>query len=77
MAHGARSTKKHNSTNVRDIIMPAVRCGVGLFSRVSPGLSSKLAMDLHEELPKELRHLAWLDLDSEAGRECWLAWLLI
>jgi tRNA-splicing ligase RtcB (3'-phosphate/5'-hydroxy nucleic acid ligase) len=32
---------------------------------------SKLAMDLHPELPKELRHLAWLDLDSEAGQEYW------
>ncbi|MCA9920554.1 MAG: RtcB family protein, partial [Anaerolineales bacterium] len=34
---------------------------------------SQLAMDLHPELPKELRHLAWLDLDSEAGQEYWLA----
>lgn len=24
-------------------------------------------------LPKEARHLAWLDLDSEAGQEYWLA----
>lgn len=34
---------------------------------------SKLAMDLHPELPAELRRLAWLDLDSEAGREYWAA----
>ena len=34
---------------------------------------SKLAMALHPELSKELRHLAWLDLDSEAGREYWAA----
>jgi tRNA-splicing ligase RtcB len=34
---------------------------------------SKLAMQLHPELPKELTHLAWLDLDSEAGREYWQA----
>ena len=34
---------------------------------------SKLAMSRHPELPKELHHLAWLDLDSEAGREYWLA----
>ena len=34
---------------------------------------SKLAMSLHPELPKELIHLAWLDLDSEAGQEYWLA----
>ena len=34
---------------------------------------SKLAMDLHPELPKQLRHLAWLDLDSEPGQEYWQA----
>ena len=34
---------------------------------------SKLAMELHPELPKPLRHLAWLDLDTEAGEEYWLA----
>lgn len=34
---------------------------------------SKLAMELHPELPKELRHLAWLDLDSEEGQEYWNA----
>lgn len=34
---------------------------------------SRLAMDLHPELPKELRHLAWLDLDSHAGAEYWAA----
>ncbi len=34
---------------------------------------SKLAMDLHPELPKELKHLAWLDLGSEAGQEYWQA----
>ncbi len=34
---------------------------------------SKLAMDLHPELPKELRHLAWLGLDTEAGCEYWAA----
>jgi len=34
---------------------------------------SRLAMSLHPELPKELRHLAWLDLDEEAGQEYWLA----
>jgi tRNA-splicing ligase RtcB len=32
---------------------------------------SKLAMNLHPELPRELKHLAWLDLDSEAGQEYW------
>jgi tRNA-splicing ligase RtcB len=34
---------------------------------------SKLAMKLHPELPPELRRLAWLDLDSDAGREYWAA----
>lgn len=34
---------------------------------------SKLAKDTHPELPKELQHLAWLDLDSEAGQEYWQA----
>jgi len=37
------------------------------------GYYSRLAMDLHPELPKELRHLAWLDLDTEAGQEYWQA----
>ena len=32
---------------------------------------SKLAMRQHPELPKELTHLSWLDLDSEAGKEYW------
>ena len=34
---------------------------------------SRLAMDLHPELPPELRRLAWLDMDSEAGQEYWAA----
>jgi tRNA-splicing ligase RtcB (3'-phosphate/5'-hydroxy nucleic acid ligase) len=34
---------------------------------------SRLAMDLHPELPQELRRLAWLDLDTEAGQEYWAA----
>ena len=34
---------------------------------------SKLAMDLHPDLPADLRRLAWLDLDSEAGQEYWAA----
>ena len=34
---------------------------------------SKLAMELHPELPRELMQLAWLDLGSEAGQEYWLA----
>ena len=34
---------------------------------------SKLAMSKHPELPKELLHLAWLDLDSAEGQEYWLA----
>ncbi len=38
---------------------------------------SKLAMDLHPELPKQLRHLAWLDLSSDPGREYWAAMQLM
>ena len=34
---------------------------------------SRLAMERHAELPKELKHLAWLSLDSEAGQEYWAA----
>lgn len=34
---------------------------------------SKLAMSLHPELPKELRYLAWLDLDRAEGQEYWAA----
>jgi tRNA-splicing ligase RtcB len=32
---------------------------------------SRLAMNLHPELPKELVHLAWLELSGEAGQEYW------
>ncbi|NJK91990.1 MAG: RtcB family protein [Blastochloris sp.] len=32
---------------------------------------SRIAMEEHPELPKELKHLAWLDLDTEPGREYW------
>jgi tRNA-splicing ligase RtcB len=32
---------------------------------------SKLAMSQHPELPKELAHLSWLDLDSAQGQEYW------
>ncbi|PJF47504.1 MAG: RtcB family protein [Chloroflexi bacterium] len=34
---------------------------------------SKLARQLHPELGKDLAHLAWLDMDSEAGQEYWVA----
>jgi len=34
---------------------------------------SKLAMELHPDLPKEFKRLAWLPLDSEAGAEYWAA----
>ena len=34
---------------------------------------SRLAMDLHPELPAELRRLAWLDLESQPGQEYWAA----
>ena len=35
------------------------------------GHFSKIAMSRHPELPKELVHLSWLDLDSDSGREYW------
>lgn len=38
---------------------------------------SRLAMEAHPELPKPLKHLAWLDLDSEAGQEYWAAMSLM
>jgi tRNA-splicing ligase RtcB len=34
---------------------------------------SKAAMKMHPELPRELLHLAWFDLDSAMGREYWAA----
>ena len=34
---------------------------------------SRLAQHLHPELPRELSHLAWLDLGTEAGQEYWAA----
>ncbi len=34
---------------------------------------SRLAMELRPDLPKEVRQLAWLDLDSQAGAEYWAA----
>lgn len=38
---------------------------------------SKLAMHLHPELPKELRHLAWLAMDTAEGQEYWAAMQLM
>ncbi len=38
---------------------------------------SKLAMHLHPELPQELQHLAWLDLDTHVGQEYWQAMALM
>jgi len=35
------------------------------------GHYSKLAMSRHPELPRELKQLAWLDLDSQDGRNYW------
>lgn len=34
---------------------------------------SKLAMARHPDLPKELKHLAWLPLDTAEGQEYWAA----
>lgn len=41
------------------------------------GRFSKLAMELCPHLPHELRHLAWFDMDSDAGREYWGAMQLM
>jgi len=38
---------------------------------------SKLAQSLRPELPKSLKHLAWLDLDTEEGQEYWYAMQLM
>ena len=38
---------------------------------------SHLAMQMHPTLPAELKHLAWLPLDSPAGREYWEAMQLM
>ncbi|HSN53053.1 MAG TPA: RtcB family protein [Candidatus Sulfomarinibacteraceae bacterium] len=38
---------------------------------------SELAASLRPELPRELRHLAWLDLDSDAGHDYWQAMQLM
>jgi tRNA-splicing ligase RtcB (3'-phosphate/5'-hydroxy nucleic acid ligase) len=38
---------------------------------------SRQAMALHPELPKQLRHLAWLDLDTAVGQEYWAAMQLM
>jgi tRNA-splicing ligase RtcB len=37
------------------------------------GHYTKRARELHPNLPPELSHLAWLDLDSDDGREYWYA----
>ena len=37
------------------------------------GHYSKIAMSRHPELPGELSHLSWLELDSEEGQEYWEA----
>ncbi|MEX0324111.1 MAG: RtcB family protein [Puniceicoccaceae bacterium] len=38
---------------------------------------SKLAMQHHPELPQQLKHLAWLDMDTEDGQEYWAAMQLM
>lgn len=38
---------------------------------------SSLAMSKHPELPREMSHLAWLSLKSEAGQEYWQAMQLM
>ncbi len=38
---------------------------------------SQLAMKQHPELPRELKHLAWLELDAADGQEYWAAMQLM
>lgn len=38
---------------------------------------SKMAREHHPELPDELKHLAWLELDTELGQEYWAAMSLM
>jgi len=38
---------------------------------------SELAMSLHSDLPKQHRHLSWLDLDTEGGHDYWQAMQLM
>ncbi|XPV75875.1 MAG: RtcB family protein [Desulfovibrio sp.] len=38
---------------------------------------SKKAQEIHPELPKKLQHLAWLDINSDLGKEYWRAMELI
>lgn len=44
----------------------------GSGSRVANHYST-LASKMHPELPKELKHLAWLDLSTQEGKEYWAA----
>lgn len=37
---------------------------------------TKVAMDLHDDLPSSYKHLAWLDMDSAEGQEYWAAMTL-
>lgn len=34
---------------------------------------TEIAMHIHQELPKDFQHLAWLDLNTGVGQEYWLA----
>jgi tRNA-splicing ligase RtcB len=38
---------------------------------------SQIAKRLHPDLPNDLKHLAWLDLDQAEGREYWAAMTLM
>ena len=46
-------------------------------SNLAENTYSKIAMQRHPELPKDLKHLSWLELDSEDGQEYWSAMQLI
>ena len=75
---GADSSAKQTPTG--DMFLPPGRYLALLSHSGSRGAGaqvadhySRLARDLHPELPPELKYLAWLDLDSEPGQEYWAA----
>ncbi|MEX2216828.1 MAG: RtcB family protein [Phycisphaeraceae bacterium] len=74
-----------DDAQARDLNLPAAGVYLALLSHSgSRGTGAKvcdyysrLAMQLHPELPKELKHLAWLGLDTHEGQEYWAAMQLM
>jgi tRNA-splicing ligase RtcB len=75
------SVTVHSAETARELGLPHPGPHVALLSHSGsrgPGARvaahfSGVAERRHPELPKELRHLAWLDLDREEGQEYWHA----